>query len=283
MCYQVQAWSPPTHSTPSTKFPPTGVRIPRGSPLKLLQKCQAYALSAAILASTQITFLPHDTSSYCHAYAPDISSAANLNLERTLESDISTPNDTNTNGATAMTSKILREGLSRPTEERPQIKPPTSSMVPMSPKAKQPILEGMVYMADEYKYDRPDPSEIIVLTVSSASQPDDILAGAKYPVYKARMPFNFQMYDANILKNKMGQFRMVQERGEDFIVSATVCPGEDDGGGGGVAGRLPCDAGVSSYQGRGVGKLLQVPGMQEGEMIRTPASLALEKNKVLWI
>ncbi len=266
---RVEAWSPAKrvgtamHASKNNK---------NSQSLKVLQKCQAYSLSAAILLCAQIGIVPIHTSSYCHA-APDISFAANLNLERTLEAELNSPDGESRTMSSS--SKKLMQSLSRPTDEMPQIKPPTSAMDSNS-KVKQPILEGMVYMADEFKNDRPDPSEIIILTVSSVSEPNEILAGAKYPVYKARMPFNFKMYDANILKNKMGQFRTIEARGEDFIVVARVCPGDDN-----TSAAPVCDARESTYQGKGVGKLLQVPGMQEGEIIRTPASLALEKNRSL--
>ena len=215
----------------------------------VVRKCQACAIGAAIFASSQIAQLPHDHLLYANA-AVDISAAANL--ER-LGDDL--------------TTQKLQSGLSQPTDERPQIKPPTQLQAPVTQtaKGKKPIVEGMVYMME--KYERPDPSDVIVLTVVSKSQPDEILAGAKYPVFKARLPFNFQLYEANILKGKNDLFKNSADG--DLIVTATVCPQE--------AATLPCSNKESLYDAKGISKLLQIPGMQEGDLVRTPAALPLQQ------
>ena len=278
---------------------------------KFLKNCQACALTAAILFTAQINYLPgaHDTFSHCHAYdsqVPDISAAADLNLNFADESEDQSPNSRITNNL----------GLSIPTEERPQIKPPKdlmqttqsqsqrlkfpSTMSMSRPQSqfplplqqsqrKIPIVEGMVYMANPST--RPDPSDILVLTVTSsksiastnnadADAPAVILMGAKYPIYKARLPFNFQLYEPNILPENKQLYDAMRSRGDDgdLIVTARVCP-ED-------SVKLPCSADESAFSAKGVGKLLMVPGMDEsssgssgsGSMVRTPASLSLERN-----
>ncbi len=271
---RIQACWTSKHRAGSGKFPSSAQLLPAFQfppevTKNVLHKCQTYVVSAAILVSAQITHLPHDSSFHCHATVPDISSAANIDLRRTLESE-SMISDTSSAGTDSINN--LKNVLSQPTADRPQIKPPTSTIM-QSSNAKKPIIEGMVYMAEELKYDRPGPSDIFVLTVSSVSNPNEILAGAKYPVYKARLPFNFQLYEANVLRNKIEQYQTAEKKGEDFIVSIRVCPGDNSIGTG-----VFCNVENSSYKGKGVGKLLQIPGMQDGKTIRTPASLSLERN-----
>lgn len=221
----------------------------------VVRKCHACAVGAAIFTSSQFIQLPHDHMSYANA-AVDISSAANM--ERVAD---------------GLTTQKLENGLSQPTDERPQIKPPTQLQAPVTQtaksKARSPIVEGMVYMME--KYERPDPSDMIVLTVTSRSQPDEILAGAKYPVYRARLPFNFQLYEANILKGKYDSFQNSADG--DLMVVATVCPQE--------AASFPCSKKESLYEAKSISKMLQIPGMQEGDLVRTPAALPLTQTPSL--
>eukprot|EP00558_Chaetoceros_sp_UNC1202_P003293 CAMPEP_0197242848 /NCGR_PEP_ID=MMETSP1429-20130617/8472_1 /TAXON_ID=49237 /ORGANISM="Chaetoceros sp., Strain UNC1202" /LENGTH=258 /DNA_ID=CAMNT_0042702949 /DNA_START=20 /DNA_END=796 /DNA_ORIENTATION=+ len=212
----------------------------------------------------------------------------------------------------------LRRGLSLPTDERPQIKPPTgldlqspqsqassmasttpsfpsSSTLPSKNKKNGPIMEGMVYMMksnsnsnnnSDNNDERPDPTDVIVLTLASSSQPGTVLAGAKIPMYKTRMPFNFQFYPANILKGREGAYEEAvkgstaginKNNGDgkdvasgDFIVTARVCPENSKA--------FPCTAEESTYEARGVSKFLQVPGMHEGDVVRTAAALPLQRT-----
>ena len=221
----------------------------------VVRKCHACAVGAAIFTSSQIIQLPHDQLSYANA-AVDISAAANM--ERVAD---------------GLTTQKLENGLSQPTDERPQIKPPTQLQAPVTQtaksKARKPIVEGMVYMME--KYERPDPSDMIVLTVTSKSQPDEVLAGAKYPVYKARLPFNFQLYEANIVKGKYDSFQNSADG--DLTIVATVCPQE--------AASFPCSNKESLYEAKSISKILQIPGMQEGDLFRTPAALPLKQTPSL--
>jgi len=238
-----------------------------------VRKCHACAVGAAIFTASSCC-------SYANAAvdisAVDLSAAANFNMERVA--------DGNGNGnGNGLTSQKLENGLSQPTDERPQIKPPTQLQAPpggsMSNtqiakgmgkgKARAPIVEGMVYMME--KYERPDPSDIIVLTVTSRSQPDEILAGAKYPVYRARLPFNFQLYEANILKGKYDSYQNSADG--DLMVEATVCPQE--------AASFPCSKTENLYEAKSISKMLQIPGMQDGDLVRTPAALPLKQAPLL--
>lgn len=159
----------------------------------------------------------------------------------------------------------FQNGLREPTPETPQIVPPSlSGMQPSGADAKKPIVEGLIYM--EEKYDRPDFTDVIVITVRSMNEPSEILAGAKYPVSKARLPFNFKFYEANILKGKADSFRVLKDK--DYIVEAVVC-GEN-------SKSFPCSEDESVFSAKSISKLLPIPGIQEGD-IRTPASLPLKR------
>ena len=193
----------------------------------------------------------------------------------------------------------IRQSLVSPTDDKPQITMQGSSVAP-SPstssttsvrrgditKTKSPIMEGMVYLLKNSS-ERPDLNDNIILTLSSTSNPDNILAGAKYKVYKAKFPFNFKMYDENVLKGKEEEWKQLvmgssngntivggSGGGGDFLVTARICPEEIT--------VLPCKEEESTYFARGVSKLLKIenlPGANEGDIIRTAVSLPLQKNK----
>lgn len=223
------------------------------------RKCHTCVMSATIVASSQFLYLPIDElPSYC-AYAAEVEILTVENLNNVVYDSIK-DNDTNM-------MWMDTTSLSPPTSQRPQIKPPAQLTSPSSktPNTRNPIVQGLVYMADAK--DRPDPSDVIVLTVSSVSAPDQIIAGAKYPVYKARIPFNFQFYQANILKAKENLYK--QSVNEDYLVEASVCPQE--------AIKLPCTSEERLYEARGISKMIQLPGMIEQALVRAPATLPLEK------
>lgn len=195
--------------------------------------------------------------------------------------------------------KSIQESLVSPTDEKPQITMQGSNVAQSSSKStatgntKYPIMEGMVYLLNDRNV-RPDLNDNIILTLSSTSNPDNILAGAKYKVYKAKFPFNFKMYDGNILKGKEEEWKQLYtqnsmsrngiERNDktiidrsggsgDFLVTARICP-ED-------ITVLPCKEEESTYFAKGVSKLLQLenlPGAKKGDIIRTAVSLPLQQQ-----
>jgi hypothetical protein len=140
-----------------------------------------------------------------------------------------------------------------------------------------PIVEGMVYLQNNNE--RPSLNDYIVITVSSPSSMNDnqddiqILAGAKYQVYKAKFPFNFKMYNENLLKGKEQEWMNLNNNNNNdntLIVAARVCPEESQ--------KLPCTEDESIFVAKGVSKLLMIgnlPGGDEGQTIRTPVSLQL--------
>lgn len=159
----------------------------------------------------------------------------------------------------------FQNGLREPTPETPQIVAPSiSGMQPNGADAKKPIVEGLIYMED--KYERPDFTDIIVITLRSLNEPSEILAGAKYPVSKAKLPFNFKFYEANILKGKVESFKTLKDK--DYIVETVVC-GEN-------SKSFPCSEDEIVFAAKSISKLLPIPGIQEGD-IRTPASLPLKR------
>ena len=69
-------------------------------------------------------------------------------------------------------------------------------------------------------------SDVLVLTAVSATQPDLVLAGAKFPVSAVRFPFSFEMYNENLLTSRSGvqnAWDSVEKTG-DIIVKAIICP-----------------------------------------------------------
>ena len=170
----------------------------------------------------------------------------------------------------------LSQSLVQPTDQKPQITlsgrqvsygsstTPSSSI--SQPKVDS-LCQGMVYLFSEQ--DRPDPSEVLVLTAASPSQPNVPILGAKFNVYKAKFPFQFTMAEPNRLKG-----HDTDTLSGDFIVTARTCPSD---------GTLPCADSQSTFVARGISKVLVgMDGegglLKEGQSIRTPASLALRRN-----
>ncbi len=105
----------------------------------------------------------------------------------------------------------------------------------------------MVYLLNERGEERPDYADVLVLTVGTESDP--VIAGAKYPIAKARLPFQFRMYDANVLPTKT-----LPTNDEFWIVKAKVCPSTE------VV--LPCSDQSSTFLATTRSKLLtNIPGI----------------------
>eukprot|EP00551_Chaetoceros_affinis_P005539 CAMPEP_0203670002 /NCGR_PEP_ID=MMETSP0090-20130426/6209_1 /ASSEMBLY_ACC=CAM_ASM_001088 /TAXON_ID=426623 /ORGANISM="Chaetoceros affinis, Strain CCMP159" /LENGTH=233 /DNA_ID=CAMNT_0050534777 /DNA_START=446 /DNA_END=1148 /DNA_ORIENTATION=+ len=188
-----------------------------------------------------------------------------------------------TGSGSAINLDSVRQSLVPPTEDTPQITLPSirsgkNDSPPLlsnkqQQKNKSPILQGMVYLLNNNN--RPEFDDYIVLTISSTSNPDNILAGAKYSVYKAKFPFNFVMYDSNILKGKEEEWKDFidgisdeSSGNADYIVTARVCP-ED-------SAKLPCSEEESTFYATSISKLLNIdnlPGANKGDIIRTAVSL----------
>jgi len=276
---ETSAWSVKIKTPQIPNFP---------SPSTLQKKCQGYmnVLCTTILISSQITI---GSSLFYHDHNSVAAFASTLPLvEESNVNDVMIRSkfaDENQNSVVdGIGLEAIQNSLAPPSEATPQIKLPmnsvgaatsassssSSSGAGFTKKIKSPILQGMVYMLNEQE--RPDLTDKIVITISSTANPTDILAGAKYDVYKARFPFQFKLYDANVVKGKEETFRNLSNQG-DYLVSVKICP-ED-------AKKLPCEENESAFSAKGISKLLQLqnlPGANPGDVIRTAASLPLEKN-----
>jgi len=219
-------------------------------------------------------------------------------------------NNNNNNGSTDIDLQKLQQSLSDPTDDRPQIQlPPDYNGKNDNPNnnknnfnlnnqnkqsnqnnkdQNEPFLQGMVYLINQN--DRPDYSDTIVITVSSVTNPELTIAGAKYSVSKARFPFQFRMYRPNILNQELAD-RDIKD--QDLMVVARICPNAptmntvNDRKGADLknptndnkTSRIPCEVDDSIFLAKGISKLVgNLPGMTEGTVLRTAASLPLERR-----
>ncbi len=191
-------------------------------------------------------------------------------------------------------SSITELGLKAATEDRPQItlngkymNPKTSKQtVSTKSKPREPILQGLVYFPERAPTDSTAAvqagqqesqqldyySDILVLTAVSATDLDGpVLAGAKLPIDGIRFPFSFQMYEENLLMSRPGvqhTWEGVVDSG-DVVVRASICPQDSSA--------FPCQENERKKYAEGVAKLISnLPGLNEGEHIRAPTSLALQ-------
>uniref|UniRef100_A0A7S2EJJ7 Uncharacterized protein n=1 Tax=Trieres chinensis TaxID=1514140 RepID=A0A7S2EJJ7_TRICV len=200
-------------------------------------------------------------------------------VSRIPSTSVKTMSDT----ASASEEEMRRLGLRPPTEEKPQITMAGSgrgsNIIPQrgisalslnQKNERSPIAVGLVYLANEQN--RPSYSDTLVITAATDSEPGTPLAGAKFSIAKAKFPFQFSMYDDNILQDvpggrPQGWYRATID--QDIIITARVCPEDSP--------KLPCAENESIFNARGICKLIRgLPGMKEGQVVRTPASLALE-------
>jgi hypothetical protein len=132
---------------------------------------------------------------------------------------------------------------------------------------------GLVYFVNpSVSIPKTLPTDTIVIQVSDMNHPNDILAAAKIPLNRVRLPLSFQMFPQNMLtttspdNNKL--WNQAQEN-SDLLVQAFVCPQET---------ALPCSLQESKLQARGIAKLVRnLPGvLPEGVGIRTAAALPLQ-------
>ena len=115
---------------------------------------------------------------------------------------------------------------------------------------------------------RPDYLDVLVLTVGTKIDP--VMAGAKYPIAKARFPFQFSLYSANILPTKQSLWLDISDD-DDLLVTARVCPDNSP--------TFPCTDQQSTFLTKGISKLIRdFPGTTEP--IRTPVALPLEPQQI---
>jgi len=161
----------------------------------------------------------------------------------------------------------ISQVLKQPTESQPQIMlPKGTDILQRPPDGKNPILQGLVYLRDPQNK-RPEFSDNLVITVTSSSS-EQALAGARIPVTKVRFPSQFNLYKENILPTKTQEWESAISSKNDLFVNARICPEYS-------TAKL-CSDDESTFQARGISKVVKnLPGMKEGDIVRTAASLGL--------
>ena len=177
----------------------------------------------------------------------------------------------------------LRQSISPPTAERPQILLPSSAI-----NSNTGVVQGLVFLAHPEENRRPLASDILVLQVWNEPR-TVLLGGAKIPVSRLRFPMQFQMTSANaiISSSTTGSSTSSSSTGtppssaramwnqavqeEDLVwIDASICPAD--------ASVLPCPTSELVYSGVGGSKLIQnLPGQMSGSNggIRSAASVPL--------
>lgn len=327
----VESWSPVSR-TPAAPVPaPSPAAVAPGSPPpkaslaqtrqeKAFKSFRSFLISSSILICCQLSSLPH----HHDANAATTSDAISTEREATVdfkeipslitsfESKLVPISKNNANSNVDIDLQQLEKSLAVPTYDHPQIQLPSdyngkdnnptngnnknsfsfNNQYNQNQNKNEPFLQGMVYLLNQN--DRPDYSETIVLTVASAANPDLTIAGAKYSVSKARFPFQFRMYPANILDQQLMD-RDIND--DDLVVMARICPTMnesstatsrvDDLKGVEVksavkkkkTSRIPCELDESTFLAKGISKVVKnLPGTTEGTVLRTAASLPLERR-----
>ena len=222
--------------------------------------------SAGILFLT-ITAMP--PSSHATTYASPVSALAHSSMLLTDEDEDS------------FEEYIGALDLKPATESQPQIKLPKKYQGGKSlQNDRRPLLQGLVYFAEQQTLGSSYPSDynddLLILTAypidSNGNRQDTVLAGAKIPISTTRFPFLFQMYKENLtIKNARDIWFGTGEGGEqeDVVVEARICPKDSI--------QLPCSDREMRRFARGIGKVLSgLPGLEEGQIVRAPASLSLQ-------
>lgn len=110
---------------------------------------------------------------------------------------------------------------------------------------------------------RPSPLDTIVITVRDVAAPEQVLAGAKIPVSKARFPVQLRLFSQNIM-DPQGWSNT-----QDAIVRAVVCPAD--------SASMPCSDSEATMKAEGVAKLVRnLPGLPSEVTVRAGASLPLK-------
>lgn len=187
-----------------------------------------------------------------------------------------TPSNIQTSLLTANDDDYINSlNLKPATESQPQIKLPASYKDPSKSNERRPLIQGLVYFAEQQAMGSSFPQDysddLLVLTVLPLNG-DEILAGAKLPIASTRFPFLFQMYKENVLlKGSTKDVWLGTDGGEqqDVFVEARICPRD--------SAKFPCNEREQKRYAKGIAKLVSVlPGLEEGEIVRAPASLPLQ-------
>lgn len=177
-----------------------------------------------------------------------------------------------------MDEEQLKQSLKPATSEQPQIMLPTGSSVPAE---KQPIVEGLISLANPTSELRPMSTDTMVVTFTTFSKPDVVLGGARIPVSRAaRFPLAFRMFPKNLVKTSSSggdnqkqqkqtplDWNSMDASQEDLLVQVLVCPENNP----------KCTESESRMKSQAVAKLIRnLPGQLQDQTIRAPAALRLQ-------
>jgi hypothetical protein len=128
---------------------------------------------------------------------------------------------------------------------------------------------GLVYYKDS-RAERPSPTDNLLITVRTSSD-GPVLAAARLPLQKIRLPLRFRMTEGNAILPDAWKQAL---REQDLYVQVDVCSddGESDTTDKRPGERDPSCRNDSGIRSKGVAKLLRL----ENNTIRAPVSLPLE-------
>lgn len=219
----------------------------------LTDKLMSTLATSAIIFGLTASVLPH--SCQAAAYTP---------IQSSIQTSSPTANDDDF---------INSLDLKPATESQPQIKLPASYKDPSKSNVRRPLIQGLVYFAEQQTMGSSFPqdyNDVLVLTVLPVNG-DEILAGAKLPIASTRFPLLFQMYKENVLLKGREDMWLGTNGGEqqDVFVEARICPRD--------SAKFPCNEREQKRYAKGIAKAISgLPGLEEGEVIRAPASLPLQ-------
>lgn len=122
------------------------------------------------------------------------------------------------------------------------------------------LLLALLYLQNPQS--RPGPLDTVVITVRDLSNTNEILAGARIPVSKARFPVTLRLFSQNVVD--MAGW----ERAQDVMVKAVVCPEGTE---------IPCSDRQVTMKAEGISKMIRnIPGLPDGVGVRAGASLPLK-------
>lgn len=129
---------------------------------------------------------------------------------------------------------------------------------------------GLLYYSNT-RSKRPYATDSIVLTASSIKDKDVVLAAARLPMQKIRIPLRFRMTEQNVINSDLVDTWTKVLREEDVYLEAKVCSDSDIDDESSAAKSICRADPEGQLQARGVAKLLRL----EKNTIRGPVSLPL--------
>jgi hypothetical protein len=113
-------------------------------------------------------------------------------------------------------------------------------------------------------------ADTILISVSSTSDSDTVLAAARLPMQKIRLPLRFVMTSANSVSPAQTAAWKQALATTDLLVTAVVCRTI---GGKNSLSPVSCSTAPNGLEAAGVAKFLR---LQNGALLRAPVSLSLE-------